>query len=768
MVHTFELDIAGKTLTIETGKLAYLADAAVTVRYGDSVALVTAGAGSPREGIDFLPLTVDYEERHYAAGKIPGSFFRREGRPSQDAILSDRLTDRTLRPLFPKGFRNEVQIIVTILSADRENPPDLLSIIGASAALSISDIPWSGPVSATRIGYIDGALLVNPTFSQLGESLLDIVVAGSKDAVVMVEAGAKGVPERVALEAIERAQQVNREVIGLQERMVAELGKPKFSIVVPETPSELEGEVQARLNGRLQAAIYAPEGKPQRQSAMDVLKTELVDTLGERYTKDQVLGTLDSLEKREVRSRILGEGIRPDGRTLKEIRPISCEVGVLPRAHGTGLFCRGLTQALTIATLGSVREMQKLDTLSPEESKRFMHHYNFPPYSVGEVRRMGGPGRREIGHGALAERALEPVVPSEEDFPYTIRLVSEILSSNGSTSMASVCGSTLALMDAGVPISAPVAGIAMGLITDPDGRFAVLTDIQGLEDHMGDMDFKVAGTAEGITALQMDIKVTGIGYDVMAQALEQAREARMYVLDRLRETISQARPELSPFAPRMYRLSIPVDKIGAVIGPGGKIIRGMIEEYKVSIDVDDNGTVTIGSNDPEAAQSVVERIQEMTQEVEVGKIYTGRVTRLMGFGAFVEVLPGKEGLVHISQLADYRVANVEDVVQVGDEITVVVSEIDNMGRVNLSRRALLEGEGSSERSEGQPPRPDGGSYQSGAPQRDARTGGDRGGPSRPPYQGSSNRGDGRRSGPPTRSGPPSRSGPPPRSGPPRR
>ena len=692
MSQIFQYDLAGRTLTIETGKLAGQANGSVTVTYGDTVVLVTAVVSpQEREGIDFIPLTIDYEERLYAAGKIPGSFFRREGRPSQDGVLTARLTDRSLRPLFPKHLRNETQIIATVLSTDQENPPDILSIIGASAALSISDMPFDGPVGATRIGFIDGGLVVNPTFSQLHDSLLDVVVVGTKDAVVMVEAGAKEVSEEMVVEAVKRAQEVNQGLVHLQEEMVAKVGKPKMTSSSGESSKEVEADVSALLNGRLTKALYAHEAKPQREEALEALREELLEKLKDKYSQAQIQATLESLMKVEVRNRVLKEGVRPDDRGLRDIRAISCDVGILPRTHGSGLFTRGLTQVLTIATLGSIGDVQKLDTLSPEESKRFMHHYNFPPYSTGETRRVGTPGRREIGHGALAERALLPVIPDEEEFPYTIRLVSEVVSSNGSTSMASVCGSTLALMDAGVPIKTPVAGIAMGLITGEDGHYAVLTDIQGVEDALGDMDFKVAGSEKGVTALQMDIKVKGVSYEIMAEALSQAREARLFILERMREIITVARPELSPYAPRMLRISIPVDKIGSVIGPGGKTIRSIIEETKASIDIENDGTIIIGSTSEDSARKAIERIENLTKDVEVGTVYTGKVTRLMNFGAFVEILPGKEGLVHVSELADYRVPSVEEVVSVGDEIEVKVIEIDHMGRVNLSRKAVLEG-----------------------------------------------------------------------------
>jgi len=692
LIHNISREIAGRQLTIETGKLANQAGGSVTVRYGDSILLVTACASpNAREGVDFLPLTIDYEERLYAAGKIPGSFFRREGRPTEVGTLAARLTDRPLRPLFPKGFHNEIQVIVTVLSADQENDPNTLSIIGASSALCLSEIPFDGPVSATRLGYVDGAIVVNPTFAQLERSELDLVVAGTKDAVAMVEAGASEVSEQIIIDAVKQGQKTNQEIIAIQEELIRLAGKPKMPLPISDTADDaLVAKIASILGDRLDAAIFTDREKGERDGALSSLSSDVAAQLSDDYSNHEIRAAFEALVKKEVRSGIVQSGRRPDGRQPNEIRPISCEASILPRAHGSGLFTRGQTQVLTVATLASLAEIQRLDTISPEESKRYLHHYNFPPYSVGEVRRVGGPGRREIGHGALAERALLSVIPDEEDFPYTIRLVSESISSNGSTSMASVCGSTLALMDAGVPLKAPVAGIAMGLVMTEDERYVILTDIQGVEDALGDMDFKVAGTAMGITALQMDIKVKGITYSIMEEALQQAREARLFVLGRIGETLTEPRPELSPYAPRMLRLSIPVEKIGAVIGPGGKTIRSIIEDTKATINVDNDGTVTIGSASQEAAQKAVERIELLTREAEVGAIYNGKVTRLMTFGAFVEIIPGKDGLVHISELSNERVGAVEDVVSVGDEITVVVKEIDSMGRINLSRRALLD------------------------------------------------------------------------------
>jgi polyribonucleotide nucleotidyltransferase len=691
MAETFERTIGDKTLTLESGKLAGLADGAVVVRYGDTVILATACVSDkPREGIDFFPLTVDFEERLYSIGKIPGSFFRREGRPSTDAILASRLTDRPIRPLFPKGFRNDVQIAMTLLSSDREHDPDVLGTIGASAALSISGAPFAGPVSAVRVGRIDGQFVINPTYDQIQESELDLVVSGTKDAIMMVEAGALEVGEDVMLEALEFAQSVNQEIIELQEKLIKKVGKPQLEVEASKVHPKLKGLVEEALEGNLEELLAA--AKDERQGGLDDRRLELVERFGEEFGADQVAAALDAFVKETVRSSILEKDVRPDGRNSTEIRPISCETDLLPRTHGSGLFTRGQTQVLSIVTLGSFGEQQKLDNINPEERKRFLHHYNFPPFSVGETRPMRGPGRREIGHGALAERAVEAVIPPEEDFPYTIRIVSEVLSSNGSTSMASVCGSTLALMDAGVPIQKPVAGIAMGLIMGEGGNFKVLTDIAGLEDALGDMDFKVAGTDEGITALQMDIKVKGITMAVLTQALAQAKDARMFILGKIKDTIAEPRKELSPFAPRMYRLQIPVDKIGTLIGPGGRVIRSIIEETKCSIDVEDDGTVVIGSSSGEGAERAIGIIEGLTKDVEVGEIYTGKVVRIVDFGAFVELPGGKDGLVRIGELADYHVPTVEDVVKLGDEIMVKVLEIDNMGRINLSRRAVLTGE----------------------------------------------------------------------------
>ncbi len=688
--NSFECEVAGRKLIIDTGKLAGQASAAVTSRYGDTVVLVTVcTSDEPRQGVDFLPLTIDYEERLYAAGKIPGGFIRREGRPSQEATLASRLTDRPLRPLLPKGWRNEIQIIVTVLSADQENDPDILAVIGGSAALLVSPIPFDGPVGVVRVGYINDELILNPTLAQLESSQLDLVVASTKQAIVMVEAGAKEVSEDIILRATEFGHRVNQDIIKLQEQLQQACGRPKVEAPTAEVSPEVISAISPIVDGRLAQALSQPE-KLQREQALSSLKKELVESLGEQFPEEDIIAAFDTKVRAEVRSNLLNKAKRIDGRGLTDIRPISGEVGLLPRTHGSALFTRGQTQVLTITTLGSVRQEQQLDGLGLEESKRFIHHYNFPPFSGGEVKRIGSPGRREIGHGALVERAIVPVLPKDEDFPYTIRLVSEVLSSSGSTSMASVCASSLSLMDAGIPIKAAVAGVAMGLVTGEQGDYVILTDIEGIEDAYGDMDFKVAGTANGITAIQLDIKLKGISTEIVGKALHQARQARLSILEVMNQTLGSSRPELSRYAPRMYKITIDPDKIGTVIGTGGKTIRSIIDETKATVDIENDGTVIIGSPNEESARKAIEIIEGLTKEVEIGAIYTGKVTRLVDFGAFVEILPGKEGLVHISELADYRVPKVEDVVKVGDEITVKVINIDELGRINLSRRAVFE------------------------------------------------------------------------------
>ena len=688
--HTFECNVGGRRLIIETGKLAKQADEAVTVCYGDTVVLVTLTVSKePREGVDFLPLTVDYEERLYAAGKIPGGFIRREGRPSQEATLASRLTDRPLRPLLPKKWRHEIQIIITVLSADQENDPDLLAVIGGSAALSLSEIPFDGPVSAVCVGYINEEFVLNPTLAQFENSELDLVVTSTRNAIVMIESGAKEVSEDVVLQALKFGHEANQQIIRLQEELVQACGKPKLPVPTSTANPEVASSVSAVVGDKIDEAL-AQLKKAQREEIFDNLKKELEEKLGATLPAEEILAAFDGMVRNKVRSNILEKRQRVSGRSLNEIRPITCEVGLLPRTHGSALFTRGRTQVLAITTLGSTREEQKLDGLGIEETKRFMHHYNFPPFSTGEVKRVGTPGRREIGHGALAERALLPVIPKEEEFPYTIRLVSEVLSSSGSTSMASACASSLSLMDAGVPIKRPVAGIAMGLVTDDKGNYAILTDIEGIEDNHGDMDFKVAGTTEGITAVQLDIKIKGLNFEIIEKTLIQARDARLAILDIMRQSISASRPQLSRYAPRMYKIKVDPDKIGSVIGTGGKTIRSIIDETKATIDIKDDGTVIIGSPNEEAARKAISIIEDLTREVEVGTVYTGKVTRIANFGAFVEILPGKEGLVHISELADFRVDKVEDIVKVGDEVTVKVIEIDSMGRINLSRKAVFE------------------------------------------------------------------------------
>jgi polyribonucleotide nucleotidyltransferase len=692
-MHSFQMQLGGRTLTIESGKMAKQAGGAVLVRYGDTAVLVSATASAePREGIDFFPLTVDYEERLYSVGKIPGGFIKREGRPSEAATLSGRLIDRPIRPLFAEGFRNDVAVVATVMSVDQNNPPDIPAMIGASCALSISDIPFNGPIGGVRVGRIDGELIINPTVAQQERSELNLVVAGTKDAVLMVEAGAHELPEETILEAIMYGHDVVRQLVALQESIAAQIGKPKRAIKLYEVPAEINTAVREYVTDKLKEAVSNAD-KVTREEQTKQVKNDAAAHFAEIFPDNpkEVSYVVQKVLKEIVRKMITIDKIRPDGRKIDEVRPITCEVGVLARTHGSGLFTRGQTQVLTVTTLGAIGDEQILDGLGVEESKRYMHHYNFPSYSVGETRPTRGPGRREIGHGALAERALVPVIPSEAEFPYTIRLVSEVLESNGSSSMGSVCGSTLSLMDAGVPIKAPVSGVAMGLVKDGE-NFTVLTDIQGLEDALGDMDFKVAGTKKGVTAIQMDIKIAGINRDILTTALEQARKGRMHIMDIMLGAISEPRKDLSPFAPRIITMEIDPDKIRDVIGPGGKIIKKIIEETGVTIDIEDDGKVFIAAVDGEAGQKAVKIIENLVREVEVGATYLGKVTRLMNFGAFVEILPGKEGLVHISQLARQRVAKVEDVVKQGDEILVKVTEIDRQGRINLSRKELLKDE----------------------------------------------------------------------------
>lgn len=694
MEKRYEYDLGGRPLVIEIGKLAKQADGAVMVRYGDTAVFVTATASEEPKDLDFFPLTVNYEERLYAVGKIPGGFIKREGRPSEKAVLASRLIDRPLRPLFPEGFRNEVQVIATVMSVDQDCSSEIAAILGASAALSVSNIPFSGPIAGVTVGRIDDQFVVNPTVEQAAKSDLHLTVAGTKEAVNMVEAGANEVPEDVVLEAIMFGHEEIKKLIEFQAQIIQENGKEKMEPELYVPDPELEREVRELAKDKLLPAIQVTE-KLAREEAIDEVKETILaqyESEDEEETEalqQEVSEIFDKVLKEEVRRLILEQHLRPDGRGLDEVRPLSSEVGVLPRTHGSGLFTRGQTQVLTACTLGALGDVQILDGLDLEESKRFMHHYNFPPFSVGETRPIRSPGRREIGHGALGERALEPIIPPEDEFPYTIRLVSEVLESNGSSSQASICASTLALMHAGVPIKAPVTGIAMGLVKEGD-NVAILTDIQGMEDHLGDMDFKVAGTEKGITALQMDMKIAGIDREILAQALKQARAGRMQILDNMTATIAAPRDELSEFAPKIVTLHIPPEKIRDVIGPSGRIINKIIEETDVKIDIEQDGRVYIASADTEANERAKKMVEDLVREVEVGETYMGTVTRIERFGAFVEVLPGKEGLVHISQLARKRVEKVSDVVKIGDSIMVKVTEIDNQGRINLSRKAVLQ------------------------------------------------------------------------------
>jgi polyribonucleotide nucleotidyltransferase len=685
----------GAELSLETGRLAGQANGAVLVRQGDTVVLVTATASkAPRPGIDFFPLTCDYEEKMYAVGRIPGAFMRREARPSEAAILTSRMIDRPMRPLFPKDFRNDVQIVATVLSTDQVHDPSILALIGAGASVAISDIPHDGPVAAVRMGQFDGHLVENPAMPDLERSQLDLVVAGTRDSLNMVEAGAREVSEETLVEALARAHERIRQVIGLIDELVGKVGRPNMEYPHVGVPAEIKQAVAEVAADRIDQ-VFREADKAQRDDQVDKLRAQVVEQLTSRFPDrvGDIGGAFESVLKSAVRRAVLDQGIRPDGRRTDEIRPIWCEVGVLPRAHGSAIFTRGQTQALSVVTLGTMSDHQKLDGLGLEDFKRYMHHYNFPPYSVGEARPLRSPGRREIGHGALAERAVRVMVPPAEDFPYVIRIVSEILSSNGSTSMASVCGSTLALMDAGVPLAAPVGGIAMGLVTDENdpSRYAILSDIQGMEDALGDMDFKVAGTRRGVTALQMDMKARGLTSDLFRKALEQARQGRLFILDKMAEALPSARQAMSTYAPRITTIQIHPDKIRDLIGPGGKTIRRIQEETGCQIDIEDDGKVFLATVDEEAMQRAVAMIRDLTESVEVGRIYKGKVVRIMPFGAFVEILPRQDGLVHISQLADQRVGKVEDVVNIGDEIMVKVTEIDDRGRVNLSRKqAIME------------------------------------------------------------------------------
>ncbi len=690
--HVYSFELAGRPLTFEMGELAKQANASVLVRYGDTVVLTAAVASKEPKDIDFFPLTIGYEERLYAVGKVPGGFIKREGRPSEHAILAGRLIDRPIRPLFPDGFRNDVQVINYVMSVDHDNSPEIAAMIGPSLALSISDIPFEGPIAGVVVGRINGEFVLNPTVEQLEQSDIDLTVAGTKDAVNMVEAGAKEVPEEVMLEAIMFGHDAIKEIIRFQEQIVAEIGKEKMELNLYEIDPTINTRVHEMAEADMLKAIQVVE-KHARQEAIDAVNARVIDVFEQEEVTEkelkQVKEVLNKIVKEEVRRLITDEKVRPDGRQIDEIRPLSSRVDLLPRTHGSALFTRGQTQALSICTLGALNEHQMLDGLEVEETKRFMHHYNFPPFSVGETGRYGAPGRREVGHGALGERALKQVMPSAKDFPYTVRLVSEVLESNGSTSQASICASTMALMAAGVPIKAPVAGIAMGLVKKGD-NYTVLTDIQGMEDHLGDMDFKVAGTAQGVTALQMDIKIEGLSREILEEALQQAKVGRMQILNHMLSTISSTREDLSAYAPKIKVMTIKVDKIRDVIGPGGKQINEIIDKTGVKIDIEQDGTVYILHDNTENINQAMEMIEDIVREVEVGKIYLGKVVRIEKFGAFVEIFPGQDGLVHISQLAEERVAKTEDVVNIGDQIYVKVTEVDDRGRVNLSRKEAMK------------------------------------------------------------------------------
>ena len=691
-MHSYSIELGGRTLTMEIGKIAKQANGAVLVRYGDTAVVVAAtGTKTPREGVDFFPLTVDFEEKMYAVGKIPGGFIKREGRPAETAILTSRLIDRPIRPMFPEGYHNDVQIVATAVSVDPDNAPDIPAMIGASCALSISDIPFEGPIAGVRVGMIDGQYIINPTIEQAKVSRLNLAVAGTKDAILMVEAGAKEISEDEMLDAIWFGHEEIKKLVEWQEKIMAEVGKPKMEVPVYEPPAELAAEIEAYGAEQLKAALM-DANKLEREENVARIKAEIADAFMEKYPDNakDVAYITQKLVKKIVRRTISVDKIRPDGRALDEVRPVTCEVGLLARPHGSALFTRGQTQILNVLALAPLSEAQTLDGLGVELTKRYIHHYNFPPYSVGETKPLRSPGRREIGHGALAERALLPVIPSEEEFPYAIRLVSETLESNGSSSMGSVCASTLSLMDAGVPIKAPVAGVAMGLVKDGD-YFTILTDIQGLEDALGDMDFKVAGTKNGITAIQMDIKIDGINKEIFKQALAQAKRGREHIMGIMLDCIAEPRKELSKYAPKITTIHVDPEKISKIIGPGGKTIKKIVEETGAKIDIEEDGRVYIAAVNSEEAAKAIDMINGINAEAEVGKVYTGKVTRLMAFGAFVEILPGKEGLVHISQLSTERVNKVEDVVSVGDEIVVKVTEIDQKGRINLSRKAVLAG-----------------------------------------------------------------------------
>ena len=701
MFKSYSTMLAGRELTIETGKIAGLANGSVVVKYGDTVVMVNVTAAKePKEGVDFFPLSVDYEEKLYAVGKIPGSFTKREGKPTDKAILTSRAIDRPLRPLFPKDFRNDVCVVATVLSVEQDNSPEVCSMIGASAALSISDIPFGGPTAAVNVGWVDGEIVINPTVAQREKSKLTATVAGTLDKITMIEAGANEIPNDTMLEAIKKAHEEIKNICNFISKIKEEIGKPKFEYKSFAVDSEFYQDIVANFKDRMYKDVQATD-KEVRDSNIDKITEDIKAYVTEKYGEDaleerknDIAESVHDLEKACVREMILEEHKRPDGRKIDEIRPLSCEVSVLPRVHGSAIFTRGQTQVMSVVTLGMKSEEQMLDGIDEEESKRYMHQYNFPSYSVGEARPSRGPGRREIGHGALAEKALVPVLPSEEEFPYAMRVVSEVLSSNGSTSQASICGSTLALMDAGVPIRKPVAGISTGLVTDKNdpSRYIMLTDIQGIEDFFGDMDFKVGGTKDGITAIQVDIKIDGLTYDIIKEAFERTKIARDYILDEIMlPVISEPRKEVSKYAPRILTSKISVDKIKDVIGPGGKMINKIIDETGVKIDIEEDGSVCVYSNDTESAKKAMKMIETIAREIEVGGIYDGTVTRLMSFGAFVDIGGGKEGLLHISKISSKRVEKVEDVLSVGDEVTVKVYEIDNQGRINLTMKDLEAG-----------------------------------------------------------------------------
>ena len=701
MFKKYETQLAGRTLSIETGKIAELANGSVVVRYGETVVMVNVTAAKePKEGVDFFPLSVDYEEKLYAVGKIPGGFTKREGKPADKAILTSRAIDRPLRPLFPKDFRNDTCVVATVLSVDPDNSPEVCAMIGASAALSISDIPFGGPTAAVAVGYVDNQIVINPTLAQREKSRLTLTVAGTLEKITMIEAGADEIPNDTMLEAIKTAHEEIKKICNFISDIKAEIGKPKFEYKSFATDPEVYSEIVANFKDRMYQDVQATD-KTVRDANIEKITEDItayfVEKYGEESAEEKKTAIADSvhdLEKACVREMILEEHKRPDGRKIDEIRPLSCEVGVLPRVHGSAIFTRGQTQVMSIVTLGTNSEAQELDGLDEEESKRYMHQYNFPSYSVGEARPSRGPGRREIGHGALAEKALVPVIPSEDEFPYAIRVVSEVLSSNGSTSQASICGSTLALMDAGVPIKKPVAGISTGLVTDKNdpSRYIMLTDIQGIEDFFGDMDFKVGGTKDGITAIQVDIKIDGLTYDIIKEAFERTKVARDYILDNIMlPVISEPRKEVSKYAPKIMMANISVDKIKDVIGPGGKMINKIIDETGVKIDINDDGKVCVYANDSESGKKAMDMILDIAKIIEVGGIYDGKVTKIMPFGAFINIGGGNEGLLHISKISSKRVEKVEDVLSVGDEVTVKVSEIDNQGRINLNMKDLEAG-----------------------------------------------------------------------------